>query len=62
MPGDVVEGELDFEHAGKLAVEYRVGGIGDKKPPGDNSAADEAMPMPMGGAMKGDDGMSMPMH
>ena len=60
-PGDVVEGELDFARAGKLAVEYRVGGIGDKKPPGDNSA-DKAMPGPMGGAMKSDDGMSMPMH
>jgi hypothetical protein len=55
-PGEVVEGELDFEHAGKIVVEYRVGGMGDKGPGGGTG--------PMGGSMpmSGSGDMDMPMH
>ena len=30
--GETVKGDLDFEHAGKIAVEYKVGGMGDTWP------------------------------
>ena len=53
MPGDIVKGELDFDHAGKVAIDYRVGGMGDKGPGGASATS---------GAMQGHDSMSMPMH
>lgn len=52
--GETVKGTLDFEHAGKIPVEFKVGGMGDKGPDG---AGNSAAPMPMSNPDK----MKMPM-
>lgn len=45
QPGETVKGELDFEHAGKIAVEYKVGGMADKGPGGSAGTTGGSMPM-----------------
>jgi copper(I)-binding protein len=50
--GETVKGALDFEHAGKIPVEFKVGGMGDRGPAGTaNTPAPDTMPghdtMPM---------------
>jgi copper(I)-binding protein len=52
--GETVKGALDFEHAGPIEVEFKVGGMGDRGP---GAAGNTAPPEPM----PGHDTMPMPM-
>jgi hypothetical protein len=57
VQGETLKGALDFEHAGMVQIELKVGGIGDRGPAG---GANPAAPAPMSG--HGDMPMDMPMQ
>jgi copper(I)-binding protein len=59
MQGETVKGALDFEHAGPVEIELKVGGIGDRGPGG---GANPAAPVPMSGHDTMPMNMQMPMQ